>query len=475
MTRETDLTKAIARTRAVIIYARERAMEHNHPEWHGDVLVLLDLADEYLAVHTPEYQIDMVADHYDLIAAKAREILFADDEEMAPDSPVAALFGAIGQLIGAADGVRHAAATLGKLPTCAAQPLPDKIEIDRSTYRRQLDALLSHVREASDMIKQKVEPEATAPDQGLLEQKIIGNYVNEMNLTNKSIHVTISIGDGIDLAVLERFVSRLATATHEMIESVKVWPGGVATRLRIGIEAVRKPVRRAVGSIDRLTLKLVQAEAKVLPPPLPDDYLKQAKAMILAGQAPPAHWVPHIENLNFVGTRLSDLTPLAAMTALRYLNLRNTQVRDVTPLAELTALQSLNLAKTQVSNIMPLAKLTVLKNLNLGETQVSDITPLAAMTALKSLHLISTQVSDIMPLAKLTALQNLFLSDTQVSDITPLAAMTALQNLDLINIQVSDITVLLGIPYLRLDPETKQRVATLRATLAPLSDVKAIA
>jgi hypothetical protein len=410
MTREADLTKAIARTRAVIAYARERAMEHNHPEWHSDVLALLDLADDYLAVHTPEYQIDMVADHYDLIAAKAREIPFADDEDMAPDSRAAALFGAVGQLIGAADGVNRAAAALGKLPTSAAQPLPEKIEIDRTTHQRQLDTLLSHVREARDMIKQKVEPEASAPDQGPLEQAVISNYVKEMQLTDKSIHITISIGDGIDLAVLERFVSRLATATSEMVESVKSWPGAAATRLRTGIEAVRKPVRRAVGSIGGLILKLVRAEVKAPefspppPPPLPDDYLDQARAMILAGQAPPAHWVPHIERLGFFGDRLKSLAPLTGLIALKELDLEGANGSDIESLAGLVALRQLDLRLTRVKNIAPISGLTALRYLDLWGTDVADISPLASLTDLNYLNLAQTQVSDI---ALLSATPNL--------------------------------------------------------------------
>jgi hypothetical protein len=501
MTREADLTKAIARTRPIISYARERAMEHNHPEWHGDVLALLDLADEYLAVHTPEYQIDMVADHYDLIAVKAREIPFADDENMEPGGRAAALFGAVGQLIGAADGVTRAAAALGKLPTSAAQPLPEKIEIDRSTHQRQLDALLGHVREARDMIKQKVEPEATAPDQGPLEQAVISNYVDEMNLTDKSIHITISIGDGIDLAVLERFVSRLATATREMVESVKSWPGAAATRLRVGIEAVRKPVRRAVASIGGLILKLVRAEAKApetMPPPppplpLPDDFLEQASDMIIAGQAPPApspplpddfryqaeemildgnnvpeRWIPHIDTLDFSETNFSNLESLIRFSALENLDISNTKVRDLAPIASLIQLKQLDISYTNVTDFSQLSNLKNLSKLSIQFINSFDLKFLTNVTSLKSLTIFNSDNLDLTPLSDVKTLEDISFFRTSIVNLLPLANLKHLKRLYFYKSNVSDLTPLSNLNtlrYLALD-ETEVR------SLAPLSNIQ---
>ena len=188
----------------------------------------------------------------------------------------------------------------------------------------------------------------------------------------------------------------------------------------------------------------------------PDGFLAEAKAMILRGEAPPATWRPFITALDFRPenrTRdrsdLSDLRPLAALTALQSLNLRDTRVSDVTPLGALTALQSLTLNDTQVSDVTPLGALTALQSLDLGRTQVSDVTSLGALTALQSLDLGFTQVSDVTPLAALTALQSLNLWGTQVRDVTPLGALTALQSLTLWGTQVSDVTPLGALTALR--------------------------
>ncbi len=148
-----------------------------------------------------------------------------------------------------------------------------------------------------------------------------------------------------------------------------------------------------------------------------------------------------LESLVLWETQVSDLEPLAQLTALESLDLWGTQVSDLEPLAQLTALKSLDLRHTQVSDLEPLAQLTALETLDLGGTQVSDLGPLAQLTALKSLDLRYTQVSDLGPLAQLTALETLDLGETQVSDLGPLAQLTVLETLDLGGTQVSECMV----------------------------------
>jgi internalin A len=84
--------------------------------------------------------------------------------------------------------------------------------------------------------------------------------------------------------------------------------------------------------------------------------------------------------------------------------------------------------RTQVSDVAPLAGLTALQHLDLSGTQVSDVAPLAGLTALQHLDLNSTQVSDFAPLAGLTALRFLYV-DPEVSDLAlaPLEHIRGLQ------------------------------------------------
>ena len=64
-----------------------------------------------------------------------------------------------------------------------------------------------------------------------------------------------------------------------------------------------------------------------------------------------------------------------------------TQVTDLGPLAGLTALQSLDLHETRVTDLGPLAGLTASSPSTSSGTKVTDLGPLAGLTALQSLNL----------------------------------------------------------------------------------------
>ncbi|MFA5894031.1 MAG: leucine-rich repeat domain-containing protein [Candidatus Margulisiibacteriota bacterium] len=159
-----------------------------------------------------------------------------------------------------------------------------------------------------------------------------------------------------------------------------------------------------------------------------------------------------IEELNLLGTSVSDLRPLAGLTGLQNLVLDNTQVRDLWPLSGLTGLQKLYLNNTQVSDLRPLAGLTGLQVLDLSNLQVSDLRPLAGLTGMQYLYLLNTQVSDLRPLAGLTGLQDLDLRNTktQVSDLQSLVGLTGLKLIGLNDMGVYDLLPLTGLtafPY----------------------------
>ena len=194
-------------------------------------------------------------------------------------------------------------------------------------------------------------------------------------------------------------------------------------------------------------------------PPMPDDVEAQARALILAGQAPPPGWKLHIHKLDFSATieerqkfKSGGVPPpqgtaaafhrtdlLAGLTSLQSLDLRNTQVSDLAPIAGLNSLQSLDLDSTRVSDLAPIAGLDRLQSLDLWDTLVSDLAPIAGFASLQSLNLTATKVSDLAPIAGLTSLQSLNLSYTRVSDLAPIAGLTSLQWLGLRYTQVSDL------------------------------------
>jgi Leucine-rich repeat (LRR) protein len=228
-------------------------------------------------------------------------------------------------------------------------------------------------------------------------------------------------------------------------------------RLRVVSELAR--------AVDPLRLRLIRTrvlEGRTLP----EDISREVKDVRGLADVPKGT----VERLNLTGTGVSDLAPLAGLTALQTLDLTRTGVSDLTPLASLTALRILDLRGTRVSTLAPLARLTSLQQLYLIGTGVSDLAPLAGLTAMQLLYLSKTRVSDVLPLAGLTALLSLGLDGTNVSDLAPLAGLTALQSLELRATSVSDLA-----PLARLDA---LRILDLRDTnvsdLAPLVGLSAL-
>jgi len=173
------------------------------------------------------------------------------------------------------------------------------------------------------------------------------------------------------------------------------------------------------------TAKLVGVRNLAPPPGFSQD---EAKRLILGGSAPPAAWQPFITELQFTQKdSLSDLTPLAKLSALQRLSLDGTQVSNIQPLIGLTALRSLDLDNTQVDDLTPLSELEALQELYLHRTRVSDLTPLTKLSALQYLGLDGTQVSDLTPLSGLTNLRRLILYGTWVTDLSPVQGIDGLE------------------------------------------------
>src|SRR5271157_3910111 len=156
-----------------------------------------------------------------------------------------------------------------------------------------------------------------------------------------------------------------------------------------------------------------------------------------------------LQSLYIRGGKVSDLAPLADLPALQTLAVMDTPVTDLAPLAGLFALQNLYASGTQITDLAPLAGLSALQTLYVNDTQVSDLAPLAGLSALQRLDIRNTNVASLAPLAGLSALQTLYVNDTQVSDLAPLAGLSALQTLFARNTQIASLAPLAGLSALK--------------------------
>ncbi|MDR0283711.1 MAG: leucine-rich repeat domain-containing protein [Propionibacteriaceae bacterium] len=176
---------------------------------------------------------------------------------------------------------------------------------------------------------------------------------------------------------------------------------------------------------------------------------------------------PDLTALSLAGNQISDLTPLADMTALTMLSLDGNQISDLTPLAGLTNLYQLSLSSNQISDIAPLANLPRLTSLKLTDNQISDLAGLTNLTGLTWLYLTDNQISNLTPLAGLTMLQYLFLDMNQISDLTPLAKLTGLAWLRLSANPVSNLAPLAELSTMSRLDVTESQISDL----APLANL----
>ena len=147
---------------------------------------------------------------------------------------------------------------------------------------------------------------------------------------------------------------------------------------------------------------------------------------------------------------LSDLSPLAGLTKLKYLSVSGPSISDLSPLAGLINLELLALFRTSVSDLSPLAGLSKLEWLYFNHAPVSDLSPLAGLTNLETLQFFYAEGPSLVPLKELSRLKILAAGRSQISDISPLAGLINLEVLELFESDgISDISSLASMSKLR--------------------------
>ncbi len=226
------------------------------------------------------------------------------------------------------------------------------------------------------------------------------------------------------------------------------------------VVAAEEPIARLMGSFPtdmaaaiRYGLRYASEESALLPWPStrrdPPD-MDEVRRMVLAGQVPPAEWVPFIRSLDFDDeATLIDLSPLAELSELTELYLSGTGASDVSSLAGLRRLKALFLSGTNVADISPLSGLGGLETLNLDSTYVTDLSPLSRLNSLTTLSFDGTAVAEIYPLALLDRLEALSLDNTRVSDFSPLSSLANLETLSLDSTGVTDLSRLTRLTRLK--------------------------
>ena len=231
---------------------------------------------------------------------------------------------------------------------------------------------------------------------------------------------------------LEQDVWTWVTLVATNKKSIVAYQDGKEISNQGGFEFDKKPPDAAITNVDMAALTTLHASRQ--------------KIQDLTG----LEFATKLTDLDLRDNRITDLSPLAALTSLEYLNISENPLShsDLTPIAGLTNLVFLDIYETGISDLSALAGLTNLISLTLWHNEISDLTPLAGLTQLETLSLERNRIWDISPLSGLVNLDTLRLSHNYISDLSPLSELSNLGMLDLVDNKISDLAPLATLPNL---------------------------
>lgn len=153
----------------------------------------------------------------------------------------------------------------------------------------------------------------------------------------------------------------------------------------------------------------------------------------------------HMAELAFLdlsqNPELTSLAPFAKSVRLSDVDISDTGISSLEGLPS-TQITALNFAGTAVSDVSPLAAMSSLRGIYGGETQVREIDALAGLTGLTTLDFSGCALSDMDCVFSSLRLETLDLSDNCLSNLSPFRDCTVLCHVDLAQNQLEDVSVL---------------------------------
>jgi internalin A len=128
----------------------------------------------------------------------------------------------------------------------------------------------------------------------------------------------------------------------------------------------------------------------------------------------------HIDEFVIRGENLVDVTPVSSLERMTFFDATNTTLADIRPLVNAPLIR-LAVVGTKVSDLSPIADKQTLNVLWCGSSQVTDLAPIQNLRNLTNLSCSRTDVSSLEPVRGLKAISNLDLAFSKVSDLSPVA------------------------------------------------------
>jgi hypothetical protein len=151
--------------------------------------------------------------------------------------------------------------------------------------------------------------------------------------------------------------------------------------------------------------------------------------------------------------KLTDLTPLRALTTLTHIGAPNNEIENISALGSLTGLKTLSVPNNRIRSLAGLEGLINLQTVTIRDNEISDLEVIRHWTRLENLVASDNPISSLEPLSHLPMLRTLKLDMLNLrneAELTHLRLLTTLTNLDIAMNGIADITPLSGLTNLRL-------------------------
>lgn len=181
-----------------------------------------------------------------------------------------------------------------------------------------------------------------------------------------------------------------------------------------------------------------------------------------------------LESLVVINCGIKGISFVEPLTQLNEFEFDGAEVTDLSPLAGHEALRTLCFGSTGVVELSPIERLP-LSRLGISDQPGMDLSPVGRMTTLKELSLINCGLTDCGFISKLTSLTFLNLYGNYIADIAPLSAFSRLRQVVLTNNRIENIDVLFGLGELSMaslsfNPIPLERIDALNAALSSAED-----
>jgi hypothetical protein len=253
--REMDQSRiryAVGRTSTTIDDLRTSLPFFNEKEWHDDVGAIIQLAQSFLDFHSQSNNSEIVDDYFCLIGA-LMQIEIPNSEELSENDRFRRLRGQLGNLRSDADLIINTSIKAGVIPINLDSDYFSQLFINKNSNIEDIKEVSNSILQISGIIDEKIVPVKNE----LSEDKyiVVNNYINSIKKNVNTIKITISIGEGIDLAVIERAGLAMKASTEDVIRRVKPWVGEASAAFRRGIKMIGKPVERMVNLVKSIFQK----------------------------------------------------------------------------------------------------------------------------------------------------------------------------------------------------------------------------